>query len=91
MVLCIFFFFDLKKYVGYSIANKPQLDLSGIKRYHGLFPNLWLSTEKMRPPPFLKINRNLEEGVAQHVAHPLVIGKVIGSNLGPTPRHNLRR
>ena len=26
--------------------------------------------------------------VAQHVAHPLVVGKVIGSNLGPTPRHN---
>ncbi len=26
--------------------------------------------------------------VAQHVAHPLVVGKVIGSNLNPTPRHN---
>ena len=26
--------------------------------------------------------------VAQHVEHPLVIGKVTGSNLGPTPSHN---
>ena len=26
--------------------------------------------------------------VAQHVAYPLVVGKVIGSNLGQTPRHN---
>ncbi len=26
--------------------------------------------------------------VAQHVAHPLVVEKVIGSNLGSTPRHN---
>ena len=26
--------------------------------------------------------------VAQHVAHPLVVGKVIGSNLGPTLCHN---
>ena len=26
--------------------------------------------------------------VAQQVAHPLVVRKVIGSNLGPTPRHN---
>ena len=26
--------------------------------------------------------------VAQHVAHPLVVGEMIGSNLGPTPRHN---
>ena len=29
--------------------------------------------------------------VAQNVAHPLVVGKVMGSNLGPTPLHNLRR
>ena len=27
--------------------------------------------------------------VAQHVAHQLVVGKVIGSNLGLTPRHDL--
>ena len=26
--------------------------------------------------------------VAEHVAHPLVVGKVIGLNLGPTPRQN---
>ena len=24
--------------------------------------------------------------VAQHVAHPLVVGEVIASNLGPTPK-----
>ena len=29
--------------------------------------------------------------MAQHVAHPLFVGEVIGSNLGPTPRHNERR
>ena len=27
--------------------------------------------------------------VAQHMAHPLVFGKVIGSNLGQTPRQYL--
>ena len=26
--------------------------------------------------------------LAQRVVHPFVVGKVIGSNLGPTPRHN---
>ena len=26
--------------------------------------------------------------VAQHVAHSLVVGKVMGLNLGTTPRHN---
>ena len=26
--------------------------------------------------------------VAQYVAHPLVVGVMIGSNLGPTPRQN---
>ena len=25
--------------------------------------------------------------LAQHVAHPLIVGEVIGSNLGPTPHH----
>ena len=30
---------------------------------------------------------NQLETVAQHVAHPLVVGAVIGSNLGLTPRH----
>ena len=28
--------------------------------------------------------------VDQHVAHPLVVGYLMGSNLGPTPRHNLK-
>ena len=28
--------------------------------------------------------------VAQHVAYPLVVGKVIGSNLGPTPLCQVR-
>ena len=31
---------------------------------------------------------NIQEGAN---LHPLVVGLVIGSNLGPTPRHNLRR
>ena len=26
--------------------------------------------------------------ILEEVAHPLVVGKVLGSNLGPTPRHN---
>ena len=37
-------------------------------------------------------HRYLDPGpVAQHVAHPLTVGKVIGSNLGSTQRHNYRR
>ena len=35
-----------------------------------------------------QLSFKLPATVAQHVAHPLVVGKVIGSNLDPTPRHN---
>ena len=33
--------------------------------------------------------KNRSATVAQHMAHPLVFGKVIGSNLGQTPRQYL--
>ena len=36
--------------------------------------------------PFRLVYKNVT--VAQHVAHSLVVGEVIGSNLGPTPRYN---
>ena len=31
--------------------------------------------------------RTAPRTIAQHVAHPLIVGEVIGSNLGPTPHH----
>ena len=63
-----------KEYLRYQ-----KYPLNDLYKLH-TFYNIW---------QFVELYNTWEPAtVAQHVAHPLVVGKVIGSNLGPTPRHN---
>ena len=64
---------------------QSELEKAGKNGRQNLTPEIPNTSKDFRdylPPPPQPAT------VAQHVAHPLVVRKVIGSNLGPKPRHN---